>query len=107
MSEANAQIMSIFARWRNLQDEKARVSEDSKELFAEAKSNGFEPKALRVAFAQAAKADEPESDTDRATRTLADTYLAALGETKPPPDYREMRGILKTGTPVAPTRAPA
>ncbi len=75
----DAQIVSIFSRWRNLQDEKARISEDSKELFAEARGNGFEPKALRVAFLQAAKADEPESDTDRATRALADTYLAALG----------------------------
>ncbi len=79
MSESNTQIMSIFARWRNLEDEKARVAEDSKELFAEAKGNGFEPKALRIAFRAAAKADEPVSDTDRTTQALADTYLAALG----------------------------
>ena len=73
------QLVSIFARWRNLEDEKARISEDSKELFAEAKGNGFEPKALRVAFRLAVKADEPLSDADRATQALAETYLAALG----------------------------
>ncbi len=75
----DAQIVNLFSRWRNLEDEKARVSEDSKELFAEAKSAGFEPKALRLAFRAAAKADEPVSDTDKATQALADTYLAALG----------------------------
>ncbi len=73
------QLVSIFARWRNLEDEKARIAEDSKELFAEARGNGFEPKALRVAFRLAVKADEPLSDADRATQALAETYLAALG----------------------------
>ena len=78
MTEAT-QLVSIFARWRNLEDEKARIAEDAKELFAEARGNGYEPKALRLAFRQAAKADEPVSDTDRATQALAETYLAALG----------------------------
>ncbi len=79
MSEANGQLVSIFARWRNLQDRKTEIAEDSKELFAEAKSNGFEPKALRIAFAEAIKADEPVSDTDKATADLAAVYLDALG----------------------------
>ncbi len=79
MSDTNNQLVSIFARWRNLQDQKAAVAEDSKELFAEAKSNGFEPKALRIAFAEAIKADEPVSDTDKATADLAAIYLDALG----------------------------
>ncbi len=74
----DAQIVSIYARWRNLQDEKSRISEDSKELFSEAKSNGFDPKALRVAFREAAKIDEPEAVADRATQALADVYLTAL-----------------------------
>ncbi len=79
MSEGNGQLVSIFARWRNLQDQKAAIAEDSKELFAEAKSNGFEPKALRLAFAAALEADKPVSDTDKATQDLADVYLEALG----------------------------
>ncbi len=78
MTEAT-QLVSIFSRWRSLEDEKARIAEDAKELFAEAKGNGFEPKALRLAFRQAAKADEPMSDADRATQQLADVYLNALG----------------------------
>ncbi len=77
MTEA-AQIVSIFSRWRNLLDEKVRISEDSRELFAEAKSNGFEPKALRLAFLAAIRANEPGSAVDRATQDLADVYLMAL-----------------------------
>ncbi len=73
------QLVSIFARWRNLEDEKGRIAEDSKELFAEAKGNGYEPKALRLAFRLQMKADEPQTDADKATQALAETYLAALG----------------------------
>ncbi len=79
MSEGTGQLVSIFARWRNLQDQKAAIAEDSKELFAEAKGAGFEPKALRIAFAAALEADKPVSDTDKATQDLADVYLEALG----------------------------
>ena len=75
----DAQIVNLFSRWRNLEDEKARISEDSRELFAEAKGAGFDGKALRLAFRLAAKADEPMSDADKATQALADTYLNALG----------------------------
>ncbi len=75
----NDQIVSIFSRWRNLEDEKARIAEDAKELFAEARGNGYEPKALRLAFRLQMKADEPQTDADKATQALAETYLAALG----------------------------
>ncbi len=75
----STQLVSIFSRWRNLEDEKARISEDAKELFAEAKGNGFDPKALRLAFRTAAKSAEPETDADKATKALADVYLNALG----------------------------
>ncbi len=77
--EAHAQLVSIFARWRNLEDEKHRISEDSRELFAEAKGAGFDGKALRLAFREAVKSAEPETDADKATRSLADVYLNALG----------------------------
>ncbi len=74
----DAQIVSIFARWRNLEDEKSRVSEDSKELFAEAKSNGFEPKSLRIAFREVVRMSQPVSDVDLTTHNLARVYVAAL-----------------------------
>lgn len=75
---ARDQIRSIFDRWSRLEREKATLAEDLKELFAEAKGNGYDPKALRIAFRTKTKA-EAETDADRETAALADTYLFALG----------------------------
>lgn len=72
------QLRSIFDRWQNLEAEKAATREGLKELFIEAKGNGYEPKALRLAFRKKVAADEPETDTDRALSALVDQYLAAL-----------------------------
>lgn len=77
------QLRSIFARWQTLEAEKAATSNDLKELFIEAKHADFDPKALRIAFRAKVKADEPESDADRATKALVEGYLDMLDE-KPP-----------------------
>src|SRR4051812_40008345 len=70
------QLRSIFTRWQNLEAAKEQNREDLKELFAEAKGSGFEPKALRLAFRQ--KVGEPETDADRALSMLVENYLTAL-----------------------------
>ena len=75
---ARDQLRSIFDRWSRLEAEKAMLTEDLKELFAEAKGNGYDPKALRLAFRTKVKA-EAETDADRETAALAETYLSALG----------------------------
>jgi uncharacterized protein (UPF0335 family) len=75
---ARDQLKAIFDRWQNLEKEKAALSEDLKELFVEAKSNGYEPKALRVAFRRRVAADKPISDADRELEALVETYLSAL-----------------------------
>ena len=75
---ARDQLRSIFDRWSRLEGEKAMLTEDLKELFAEAKGNGYDPKALRIAFRTKVKA-EAETDADRETAALVDTYLSALG----------------------------
>ena len=75
---ARDQLRSIFDRWSRLEGEKAALAEDLKELFAEAKGNGYDPKALRIAFRTKVKA-EAETDADRETAALAETYLSALG----------------------------
>ena len=72
------QLRSIYARWQNLEADKAAISEDLKELFAEAKSNGYEPKALRIAFRLKAKAEGPEAAEAAETAALVETYIAAL-----------------------------
>ncbi len=72
------QLRSIYARWERLEEEKAATSADLKELFLEAKGNGYEPKALRIAFRLKAKAEGPEAAETAATAALVETYISAL-----------------------------
>lgn len=70
----NSQLKSILERINNLEDEKKDTSEAIREVYAEAKSNGLNPKALRVIIrkqrADAKKAAELAADVD--------AYMSAL-----------------------------
>lgn len=79
MMEGPALVRSIFARWKSIEDEKAVLGEDSKELFQEAKSHGLDTKALRAAFRQKVKDDEPVTAKMQEHDALVDLYLTALG----------------------------
>ena len=72
----NGQIRSITERINRLEDEKKTISDDIKDVYAEAKGNGLNPKALRVIVRKqrqdAKKAAELQADVD--------AYLAALGQ---------------------------
>jgi uncharacterized protein (UPF0335 family) len=69
------QLKSITERINRLEDEKKDTADAIREIYAEAKSNGFNPKALRVVVrkqrADAKKAAELQADVD--------AYLVALG----------------------------
>lgn len=73
---AQSQLRSIVERIERLETEKAEVSEQIKEVYAEAKSNGFDAKSIRKVVALRKK--------DRARRqeeeAILDLYLSALGE---------------------------
>ena len=73
---AQTQIKSIIERVERLELEKAEVAEQIKEVFAEAKGNGFDVKVLR-------KVVRPRKQ-DRAKRmeeeAILELYLSALGE---------------------------
>ena len=73
------QVRSYFDRWKRLEDEKAEIAEASKDLFVEAKSNGFSPKAMRAAFRQKVKDDQPQTADQADHAALVDLYLTALG----------------------------
>lgn len=45
---SNAQLQSITERINRLEDEKKQTADDIRDVYAEAKSNGLDPKALRV-----------------------------------------------------------
>lgn len=74
---AEDQIKSYFERWQYLEQRKKAVADDLKELFAETKNEGFENKALRIAFNTKAKA-ETETAADRELAAVVDIYLSAL-----------------------------
>jgi uncharacterized protein (UPF0335 family) len=74
---SDEEVRSFFRRWSSLQDEKERITEDAKELFAEAKALGYNTKAMRVAFSRKRKLDD-EPEAVREAEQEIDLYLACL-----------------------------
>ena len=69
------QLKSIIARVEKLEEEKAGISADIRDVFAEAKGNGFDVKAIRTIL-KMRKMDAQEREEEE---TILDTYLHALG----------------------------
>lgn len=69
------QLRSIVERIERLEEEKATLAEDIKEVYAEAKGNGFDTKILRTVV-RLRKQDSSERAEQEA---LLDLYLNALG----------------------------
>ena len=72
---AQGQLKSIIERIERLEVEKAEVSEQIKEVFAEAKGTGFDTKIMRQII-KIRKMDKDELDEQE---TLLDVYKRALG----------------------------
>lgn len=81
-SIAREQLRSIVERIERLEEEKKGVSGDIREVYGEAKANGFDTKVLRQVIALRKKdlAERQEQDAVR------DLYLQALGML---PDFEE------------------
>jgi uncharacterized protein (UPF0335 family) len=69
------QLKSFIERIERLEDEKRALGEDIKEVYAEAKGTGFEPKIMRQII-KIRKMDQDELDE---TESLLDVYKRALG----------------------------
>ncbi len=69
------QLKSIVERIERLEEEKAGIASDIKDIFAEAKGNGYDVKTLRKVI-QLRKKDAAERDEEE---YLLDTYKRALG----------------------------
>jgi len=72
---ARDQLRTIIERIEKLEEEKAAIAGDIKEIYAEAKANGFDTKTLRRVV-QLRKQDSAERQEQEA---LLDLYLHALG----------------------------
>lgn len=68
-------LHSFVERIERLTEEKKALGEDIKEVYAEAKGNGFDPKIIRKVVS--IRARDPSARTEE--ETLLDLYLAALG----------------------------
>ena len=72
---AAGQLKAIVERIERLEEEKSALGADIKEVYAEAKANGFDTKILRKVIALRKK-DTVEREEEQA---MIDLYLNALG----------------------------
>ena len=72
---AKDQLKAIIERIERLEEEKKTISDDIRDVYAEAKGNGFDVKTLRVVV-RLRKQDVNERKEHEA---ILETYLHALG----------------------------
>lgn len=75
-SAAQGRLRSIVERLERLEEDKQAIVGDLKEVFAEAKGEGYDVKALRKILS-IRKQDRAKRQEEEA---IVDLYLAALGE---------------------------
>jgi len=71
----NNQLQSIVSRIERQEAEKADIAESIKEIYIEAKSNGFDPKIIKKIIAMR----KQDADKRMREQALIDTYMVALG----------------------------
>lgn len=83
MTEAVAadQLRQLIERVERLEEEKAAMAADIRDVYAEAKANGFEPKIMR----QVIRLRKMDRDARAEQEAVLSLYLEALGEARPLP----------------------
>lgn len=76
MSINNNQLASIVDRIEALEADKAAIADDIKEVYAEAKGNGFDPKIIRKVVALR----KQEANKRAEEKALIELYMNALGD---------------------------
>lgn len=79
---AGDHLQQFIERIERLEEEKASLAQDIRDVFAEAKSSGFDPKIMRQVI-RLRKMEQSEVDEQE---TLLDLYKRALGML---PDFEE------------------
>lgn len=76
MSNSNGHLRGLVERLVRMDNEKAAIAQDIKEIYVEAKSAGFDVKALRVLMR------ELKQDASKAAELAAtvELYRAAIGD---------------------------
>jgi uncharacterized protein (UPF0335 family) len=74
-SVAQDQLRAFVERIERMEEEKAAIAADIKELYAEAKGNGFDTKILR----QIIRIRKQDANERMEQEALLDLYMSALG----------------------------
>jgi uncharacterized protein (UPF0335 family) len=74
---AGDQLRAFVERIERLEEEKKTISDDIREVYAEAKGNGFDVKILRMLIALRRKQPHEREEQD----AILDLYMHALGMT--------------------------
>ena len=72
---AKDQLKAIIERIERLEEEKKTISDDIRDVYAEAKGKGYEVKALRTIV----RMRKEDVDERREHETILETYMQALG----------------------------
>ena len=78
MSEATVsdeQLRLFIERIERLEEEKKAIADDVRDVYAEAKANGYDPKIMRMVV----RLRRMESHTRQEQDAILETYRAALG----------------------------
>ena len=72
---AKDQLKAFIERVERLEEEKKALADDIRDVFAEAKGNGFDVKALRAVI----RLRKQDADERKEQEAILETYLLALG----------------------------
>ena len=72
---AKDQLKAFVERIERLEEEKKTISDDIRDVFAEAKGNGYDVKALRTVI----KLRKQDKDERKEQEAILEVYLQALG----------------------------
>jgi uncharacterized protein (UPF0335 family) len=72
---AKDQLRAIIERIERLEEEKKTLSDDVKDIYAEAKGNGYDVKALRTIV----RMRKQDANDRQQQETILETYMHALG----------------------------
>ena len=81
-SVAQDQLRAFIERIERMEEEKKAISDDIKEIYAEAKGNGFDTKVLR----QIVRIRKQDASERMEQEALLELYMAALGMAAAPRD---------------------
>ena len=72
---AAGQLRAFVERIERLEEDKKAIADDIKDVYAEAKGNGYDVKALRTII----RLRKQDADERQEQETILETYMQALG----------------------------